>query len=326
MQPVPLTHPIAGLSVGSTLMSHGRLSTASPCRRTSLGEVSQSLALTQQAARVLAWLARHDLLAPLPPSQSTSGGAPSWPARISASRRRTPSHRLFLDDLLEGVSTVGQVAAVVYPPRSLHEAARVLFLQGVPSDAAHRAKLGVMVYYLMDAGYLSADLLQVFGVAMGIPSAQLAQWEASQLLDSADPTRAEAATQLDRAASLLAGNAGPGTPFRAVEALLALGRPSAALAVHSARRASRGSGLAVDVLEEEATLLQVRALAATITVAFFRSGALPWTKPDQNETERKPHHPHTSWHAHKMGKLSRLQQWMQYATWQPSQVAPSLVV
>jgi hypothetical protein len=241
-----------------------------------------------------------------PPAASPPGhpSRAAWARAVGARRAAAPGGRLFLDDLLEAAAPAGGCEAPTaaggasptvrsprsgrarvgggsgsggaagYPWASPAAAVEALYGPGIDGaaagagDAARRARLALLLYFLVDGGWAGSCPAgddggptppvapAAFARALALPPGLATQWEAEQLLDRAAgaPGGARDAA-LGRAVDRLLGCAHAGTPFRVVEALAAAGRPAAALAVQRAR--GGGSGNA-GVLHEGRVLLAAR--------------------------------------------------------------------
>lgn len=88
---------------------------------------------------------------------------PAWQEMLTQLRKDTPPHRssnrqgkLFLDDLIDQLlkASEGQ-RAVDYPYSDVLSSVEGLFLSGSSSSEAWRAKLAVLLYYLLDGGWMA---------------------------------------------------------------------------------------------------------------------------------------------------------------------------
>lgn len=208
----------------------------------------------RQAVAAAAWAAA-----------AARGGAQRWGAYAShaewrgvANRRRDAAapQGLFLADLLQALRDSG--SEVPAYPFSSPEQAVELFATGSPGADAWRTKLALLVYACADAGYdIDADALRH---AFDVGLADVIGWQAAFWLDDA-ARGTDAAENLERACRQLPGVAGPGTPFRVVEALAARGAPDVALAVQRCRGAPPAD------LPQAQALLDVRLSEGLLTDA-----------------------------------------------------------
>jgi hypothetical protein len=149
----------------------------------------------------------------------------------------------------------------------------------VAADAARAARLALLFYFLVDGGWAGGGggggegeggavvSPAAFSRALALPPGAAAQWEATQLLDRAAAGGPGGDACLVHAAALLLGCAHAGTPFRAVEALAAAGRPADALAVQRARGDPPGA------LREARVLLAARLACGLLQEAHAGAAA-----------------------------------------------------
>lgn len=236
--------------------------------------------LLRTCLEVLAWCVRHQLQ--VRPPTGCHASLPEWVRRLQQRRDRCHLRTLFLDGLVRQLRLDGS-----YPFPSLHKATSTVFLSGggrAVDAATVDARLALFTYYLMDVGYVPPptpppgsdgaratqhqfaaaaaaaasppssspldDLCS--GGSGGLAAAAAAAWKldvwvSQYLLDCADPADA-ANPHLDHACAVLRRCARPEVPFALLEALLALGRPHVALAVHRAQAGSRSSAVVAGTL------------------------------------------------------------------------------
>ena len=136
---------------------------------------------------------------------------------------------LFLDDLLR---QVGQNAPA-YPFKSAVEAAERIFKTGSASPSALLAKRCLFLYYLLDAGAPAEGAPKSFATRTRVSPTLFQQTVCACYLD--DWTAGSDGKSLDEAAALVPKIARNGMPVKFVAALVARGRPAAALAAQRAR-------------------------------------------------------------------------------------------
>eukprot|EP00884_Botryococcus_braunii_P023634 jgi/Botrbrau1/9955/Bobra.0012s0050.1 len=107
----------------------------------------------------------------------------AWRTLITKRRdtclQQRPPTPPFLDSLLAAVRDAG--VSVAYPLDSPHGAMGKLFLAGQATPQAFRAKLALLTYYTLDAGFISDTRLLRSALSLSLEEA--AQWEAYFLLD-----------------------------------------------------------------------------------------------------------------------------------------------
>ncbi|GBF96053.1 hypothetical protein Rsub_08929 [Raphidocelis subcapitata] len=247
--------------------------------RTDLASLLYRLRLMHQSAQALAYCLACGIDPAAGPRDHPSRAV--WERAVEGRRAAAPSGRLFLDDLLAAGPAPGTVARAAgspakagratrsaaaaaaavpaagagYPWGSPAAAVEALFTAdsgagAAPADeAARRARLAALFYFLADGGWTGDDgggpiTARGFAGAFHLSPGLVAQWQAQQLLDRAAGGAGSADAALARACDLLLGCANAATPFRLVEALAAAGQPAAALAVQRARgTAGGGAGL-----------------------------------------------------------------------------------
>lgn len=82
---------------------------------------------------------------------------PAWQQRLSQRRQSAPAGRLFLDDLVDQLLklSAGQ-RAVDYPYSDVLSCVEALFMTGSSSSGAWTAKLALLLYYLLDGGWITS--------------------------------------------------------------------------------------------------------------------------------------------------------------------------
>jgi hypothetical protein len=82
---------------------------------------------------------------------------PAWQAALAGKRAAAPGQRLFLDDLADQllVTSDGQ-RQLAYPYADVLGCVEGLFMSGSSSAAAWRAKLALLLYFLLDGGWLAS--------------------------------------------------------------------------------------------------------------------------------------------------------------------------
>ncbi|WIA22287.1 hypothetical protein OEZ85_004606 [Tetradesmus obliquus] len=294
------------LSVAGALQS-----TLPPCSTSSRSaqELLSTLQLLQQTTQVLGWLEQQQQQRPGQPSlisrsASSSGflqaggsqlaglsckpcpahdSLPAWQASLAGKRSAAPRQRLFLDDLADQllVTSEGQ-RQLAYPYPDVVGCVEGLFMSGGCGAAAWRAKLALLLYYLLDGGWLASAV--AFAHGFQLPLTLVQQWQCHYLMDCAlqqqqqqgcsSSSSSSSSAALDEACNLLGAVACPSTPFRFVEALLAAGRPTTALAVQRARCATTSSSSASSAnglqlsLREAQVLLRVQLGCGLLAEAF----------------------------------------------------------
>lgn len=157
--------------------------------------------------QVLEWCSQAGLLHD---GAGSSGRYPSrtaWQHHLQRHRQHMPGKRLFLDDLLDEVMLQGGVKGAGYPFQHALDAVAVLFSQGAADQPAWHSKLGLLLYYLLDAGYMSST--ESFQLGFHLSRPLVAQWGCCYLLDSGDPS-SPTNRALDAACNLLEATAHPG--------------------------------------------------------------------------------------------------------------------
>jgi hypothetical protein len=81
----------------------------------------------------------------------------AWQAVLAGKRAAAPDQRLFLDDLADQllVTSDGQ-RQLAYPYADVLGCVQGLFMSGSSSAAAWRAKLALLLYFLLDGGWLAS--------------------------------------------------------------------------------------------------------------------------------------------------------------------------
>jgi len=252
-----------------------------------LADARRKAALLSQALAAADWSAQHRLA-----ERRAHGRHPSAAdfARAVEERRRRAAGDglgpLFGDDLVAAAA-----AERPYPFASLQDAIAALFLGGGADEAAALAKRSALLFWLLDAEWLSDP--EPLARSLGVPPPAARQLRALHLLDLARGAAPPAAAALaaDAAALLMTGGgAGGGVPFKALQALAALRQPEAALALHraaaggasappaapsSSSSSSSVAGTAGEppALEQAATLLRVRLQLGLLPDAFLHARA-----------------------------------------------------
>lgn len=82
---------------------------------------------------------------------------PAWQQMLTQRRQGTPAGRLFLDDLADQLMKVSAGQRLVsYPYADVLSCVEGLFMSGSSSCEAWRAKLALLLYYLLDGGWLTS--------------------------------------------------------------------------------------------------------------------------------------------------------------------------
>lgn len=115
-----------------------------------------------------------------------------------------------------------------YPPGTLEQGTRGIFLVGGTDSDTLLAKGALFTYYLLDAGHRPEGPPADYAALPGcLPPATALEVRSAWLLDDA----ADHPGSADAAARLIPAVAGPMTPFKFVRALAARGLPDAALSL-----------------------------------------------------------------------------------------------
>lgn len=78
---------------------------------------------------------------------------------LAGERQAAAGGRLFLDDLIDKLLLVsGGQRPVAYPFSDVLGAVEALFMSGSSSKAAWRCKLALLLYYLLDGGWLNSSV------------------------------------------------------------------------------------------------------------------------------------------------------------------------
>ncbi|PRW59389.1 E3 ubiquitin- ligase HOS1 [Chlorella sorokiniana] len=251
-------------------------------------EVTEARRLVQ-CAQVLTWLAGQQGGFERPTGRFFS--EQEW--RSVAAKRRDGAAAaaggagLFLADLAADLAALG-CDGIAYPPPSPDRLLSTLFLSGAAggsaaspagkagagaagsssssggSEAAFRAKLALLAYYLADGGFMQPGaIVQGLQSQFHIPPATAHAWLLQQLLDDAQTADPSGAAALQRAADLAPlADAAP-LPYKVVLAFMTRGKLDVALTLLRQRPETPVS------LEEASVVLAVRLRNGLLGEAFL---------------------------------------------------------
>lgn len=239
-----------------------------------------------QHAEVALWAASHR--ADLAPFEREAPPRGEWEASVARRRAMVgEGATTFLDDIVGALSELAQDAGApagwpAYPPAdgdaSVADFAQGLLLEGAADAGSLQAKHALLLYFLLDLGLpAGSPPFESLVARLLLPAAFVLDVRAYFWLDD------DREESLDAAAATLPLAASPATPAKIPAALLARGRPEAALAVLRAAgdsaatlaradRAAAGVGarLACGLVEE--AFLHARQCAAAATAEHGAAG------------------------------------------------------
>ena len=222
-----------------------------------------------QHAEVALWVATHR--ADLAPYERSAGTHDVWMESVQRRRELAgEAATTFLDDILEALSVLADGAGAPsgwpqYPPQggaSVADFAQHVMLEGGCDANSVQAKHALLLYFLLDLG-LEADSppFEALVARLLLPSAFVLDCRAYFWLDD------DREDSLDAAARVLPLAASPNTPAKIPAALLARGRPEAALAVLRAA----GDGASLAKAERAAAGIGARLACGLIEEAFLHA-------------------------------------------------------